>query len=33
MARITTDERRINFICGEIGFKPDAEDFLKTKIV
>lgn len=24
MARMTTDERRINFICGEIGFKPDT---------
>ena len=24
MARMTTDERRINFICGELGFKPDT---------
>lgn len=24
MARIITDERRINFICGEISFKPDT---------
>lgn len=23
MARITTDERRINFICGQMGFRPD----------
>ncbi len=23
MARVTTDERRINFICSQMGFRPD----------
>lgn len=34
MARMTTDERRINFICGEIGFKPDTVyEFTKMMLI
>lgn len=34
MARMTTDERRINFICGELGFKPDmVHEFTKMMLI